>query len=103
MFVFDAEEGPHAATADFGEADEEAEEGGMLEFVGVDGIEDPVEAEDGVEDHGKVVDPGAFVAELVTEEGIFGIWVEETCVCQQFTTLMEMLSLTPVHCNIPDG
>ena len=27
VFVFDAEEGPHASAADFGEADEETEEG----------------------------------------------------------------------------
>ena len=30
VFVFDAEKGPHASAADFGEAYEEAEEGGML-------------------------------------------------------------------------
>lgn len=48
MFVFDAEERPHASAADFGEADEEAEEGGVLKFIGKDGVEDPVEAEDRV-------------------------------------------------------
>ena len=30
VFVFDAEKGPHASAADFGEAYEETEEGGML-------------------------------------------------------------------------
>ena len=34
----------------------------MLQLVGVDGVEDPIEAEDGVEDHGDVVDPGVLVA-----------------------------------------
>jgi len=52
VFVFDAEEGPHASTAYFRETDEEAEECGVLEVVAVDCVEDPVEAEDRVEDHG---------------------------------------------------
>ena len=56
MFVFDAEEGPDASSADLGEGDEEGEEGGVLDVRAVDCVEDPVEAEDGVEDHGGVVD-----------------------------------------------
>lgn len=47
----------------------------MLEVVAVDCVEDPVEAEDGVEDHGEIVDPWAFVAENITEEGVFGVGI----------------------------
>lgn len=63
MFVFDSEEGPHASAADFGEANEEAEDGRMLEFVGVDGVEYPVETEDRIEDHRQIIYPWAFIAE----------------------------------------
>jgi len=79
VFVFDSEECPHAAAADFGEADEEAEEGGVLELVAVDGVENPVESQDGVEDHGEIVDPRAFVAENVSEKRMLGVWVTKTC------------------------
>ena len=78
VFVFDAEEGPDGATADFGQRNEEGEGGGVLEVFAVDGVEDPVEAEDGVEEHGGVVDPRAFVAEHVPQEGVFGVGVAET-------------------------
>lgn len=50
----------------------------MLEVVAVDGVEDPIEAEDGVEDHGGVVDPWAFVPEHVPQEGVFGVRVAQT-------------------------
>lgn len=78
VFVLDAEEGPHASTADLGEADEEAEEGRVLDFGGEYGVEDPVEPEEGVEDHGEVVDPGAFIAKDIAEKGMFCIGVTET-------------------------
>ena len=78
MFVLDAEEGPDGAAADFGQGDEEGEGGAVLEVVAVDGVEDPVEAEDGVQEHGGVVDPGAFVAEHVPQEGVFRVGVAET-------------------------
>lgn len=57
VFVFDAQECPHAAAEDFGEADEEGHDGAVLGAVGEDGVEDPVEAEDGVDDHDGVVYP----------------------------------------------
>ena len=75
VFVFDAEKRPHASAADFGEADEEREEGGMLQLIGVDGVEDPIEAEDWVEDHGNIVDPGVFVAQDVAKKWVFCVWV----------------------------
>jgi len=40
----------------------------VRDVLRVDGVEDPVEAEDGVEDHGEVVWPGDFVAAHVTQE-----------------------------------
>lgn len=59
----------------------------MLKFGGEYGVEDPVEAEDGVNDHGEVVEARVLVAKDVAKEGIFGVRVEET----------------PVHSKIPDG
>lgn len=78
VFVFDAEEGPDGAAADFGERDEEGEAGAVLKVSAVDGVKDPVEAEDGVQDHGGVVNPRPLVAEYVSQEGISGVWVAET-------------------------
>lgn len=75
MFVFDAEERPHASTGDFGKADKEAEDGGVLKFSGVDHVEDPVEAEDGVEEHGEIVYPCSLVSEDVAQEWVFGVRV----------------------------
>ena len=40
----------------------------MRDVLCVDGVENPVEAEDGVEDHGEVVGPGDFVTADVTQE-----------------------------------
>lgn len=75
VFVLDAEEGPHCAAEDFAKGDEEGEDGAVLEVVTVDCVEYPVEAENGVEDHGEIVDPRTFVAEDVAEEGVFGVGV----------------------------
>ena len=83
MFVFDAEKGPHATAADFRKGDEEAEECRVLEFRGVDGVEDPIEAKDRVKDHGEVVDPRAFVTENLTEERMLRVRIAEACSCQQ--------------------
>jgi len=58
----------------------------VLEFGGEYGIEDPVEAKDGINDHSQVVKVRALVAEDVAEEGIFGVGIEET----------------PIHSKIPD-
>lgn len=78
MFIFDTEERPHASAADFREAYEEAKEGGVLQFASIDGVENPIEAEDGVENHGKVVYPRAVVAEDVPKEGMFGVRIAQT-------------------------
>ena len=87
MFVFHAKERPDASSADFREADEERKNGGMLKLGCEDGVEYPVEAEDGVDEHSEVVKTGVFVAKDLTEEGVLGIWVEKT----------------PIHTEIPDG
>lgn len=68
MFVLDTEEDPNPSASDLGESDEKRYEGAMLEIMGVDGIEDPVEAEYGVEEHGCIVPVWIFVASNVTEE-----------------------------------
>jgi hypothetical protein len=44
VLVFDTEKCPHASTADFRESDSEGEDGGVLQIVDVNGVEDPVEA-----------------------------------------------------------
>lgn len=109
VFVFDPEEGPDGAPADFGEGDEEGEGGAVLEVLAVDGVEDPVEAEDGVEEHGGVVDPGPLVAEHVSQEGVFGVRVAETWEgiswCNKGKRWMDLEGegeRTPVHSEIPD-
>lgn len=44
MLVFDTEQCPHTSTTDFRESDDEGEDGGVLQIVDENGIEDPVEA-----------------------------------------------------------
>ena len=77
MFVLHAEEGPDGAAEDLGAGDGEGEDGGVLEFAGDEGVGDPVEAQQGVDDHGEVVVEGVFVAEHVAQEGVFGVGIDE--------------------------
>jgi len=86
MFVFDSEKCPHPSACDFREADEEGADAAVLDVGRVDGIEDPVEAQDGVEDHGEVVVVWVFVGADVAEEAFAGVWLEEG----------------PIHEEIPD-
>ena len=78
MLIFHAEECPNASTDDLGEGNEETENSGVLKLRGEDCVKDPVEAEDGIDYHGEVVNPWAFVAEDVTEKGVLGIWIAQT-------------------------
>ena len=78
MFVFNTEQCPYAPAAHFRKADEEAEERGVLQLAGEDGVENPVETEYRVEDHGEVINPGSFVAKNVTQKRMFGVRVAET-------------------------
>lgn len=50
----------------------------MLQFAGEDGIEDPIETEYRIEEHGEVVHPRSFVAEDVAQERVFGVRIAET-------------------------
>ena len=78
VFVLNTKEGPYASAADFRQADDEAENSRVLEIVGEDGIEDPIETEDWIEDHGEVVDPGPFVAEDVSKKWMLGVGIAKT-------------------------
>ena len=78
MFVFDAEQCPYSSATHFREANEEAEKRRVLQFAGEDGIEDPIETEYGVEDHGCIVHPGSFVAENIAQERVLGVGVAKT-------------------------
>lgn len=61
MFVFHAEEGPHAAPEDLGEGDHKGAYGRMLELEGDACVWDPAESEDWVCDHGEIVWPDSLV------------------------------------------
>lgn len=50
----------------------------MLQFIGVDGVEDPIKSKDWVEYHGNVVDPGVFVAQDIAEKWMFCVRIAET-------------------------
>ena len=78
MFVFNTEQGPHTSTTHFREPDEEAEERGVLQLARKDRIEDPVETEYRVDDHGKVVHPRSLVAENVAQKRLFRVRIAET-------------------------
>ncbi len=62
MFILNPEERPHASTEDFGQTDEERHQSRVLYIVGENGVEDPGEAEDYVQDHSRVVRPRALEA-----------------------------------------
>ena len=57
VFVFDAEERPHSSPEDLAQRDAKGCYGGVLELQRNNGVHDPVEAEDRVKDHDKVVGP----------------------------------------------
>ena len=50
----------------------------MLQLAREDGIEDPIESEYRVEDHGEVVHPRSLVAKNVAQKRVFGVRVAET-------------------------
>lgn len=78
MLILDPEKRPHASAADFREADEEAENGRVLELASVDGVKDPIEAEDGVNDHREIIYPRSFVSKHIPEEGMCGVGITKT-------------------------
>lgn len=82
VLVLDPEQSPQTTTADLRKTDDEREDCRVLKFLIEYCIEDPVESQDRVQDHGGVVNPGPFVAQDIAKEGMRGIWIEETCSCQ---------------------
>lgn len=76
VLVFDAEDEPETTTDDFGEGDEEGDDGAVLGVVREDGVEDPVEAEKRVDDHDGVVDPFGLECGDVSEEGVADVFLE---------------------------
>ena len=87
MFVFDSKKRPDAPTTDFRKGNEEAEQGAMLELATENSVEYPIEAEDRVDNHCEIVYPWTFIAQNVTEKGVFGVRVEER----------------PIHSDVPNG
>ena len=86
VFILHAEEGPHSAAQDFSDGDDEGCDGRVLELEGDEGIEDPVEPENWIYDHGDVVCPYFLVAEGLAEEFVFGVEVTKR----------------PVHDHVPN-
>ena len=86
MFVLDAEDGPYPSSCNLAERDHEGQESRVLDIVAVDGVEDPIEAEDRVKDHGCVVDPYRLEGEIVAEKAWVRVEVKEG----------------PIHNEVPD-
>jgi hypothetical protein len=62
VLVFDAEQGPHASPEHLRESYEEGRQSRVLELEVKNGIEDPVEAQDGVDHYSDVVHPYFLIA-----------------------------------------
>lgn len=78
VFVFDAKEGPHASPENLTQRYSERRHGRVLELQRDDGVHDPIEPEEGVDDDGGVVPPDFLVAEFLAEKTVFGVRVAET-------------------------
>ncbi|TGZ77177.1 hypothetical protein EX30DRAFT_311543, partial [Ascodesmis nigricans] len=87
VFVLHSEETPHEPSQDLNKGDHETQQRRVLDPVCEYEEKEPVAADEGVDDHGEVVQPGGFEAEVVAKEGVFGVWVQER----------------PVHDDIPNG
>lgn len=86
VFILDTEDGPHAATSDFHKGDEERGECGAGVVGCKDAIDDPAEAQHGIQHQGKIVGPGGLEAAYRTQERLLGVGLEQG----------------PVHDQIPD-
>jgi len=78
VFVFDAEERPHASPEDLAHRYAERGYGGVLELERCDHVHDPVEAKDRVDEHRCIVPPDLLVAEFFTQEPVLGMWIAQT-------------------------
>ena len=47
--------------------------------MSIDGVEDPVETQNGIDDNGAVVPPGVFEAERRSEKAMLGRRIEQAC------------------------
>ena len=66
MFVLHSEQLPHTTSEDFRQANHECNDGRVLNVMSIYGVEDPVEAKDGVNHDRSVVPPGVFEAESIS-------------------------------------
>ena len=78
MFVLYSEQRPHAAPHHLAKGNEERHKAGMLRVVCVDCVEDPVEANYGIYDHGAVIPPSVFKGQRRAEETVLCIRIHET-------------------------
>ncbi|KEQ86310.1 hypothetical protein M438DRAFT_269727, partial [Aureobasidium pullulans EXF-150] len=58
----------------------------VLHVMSIDGVEDPIESNDGINHYGGIIPPSIFEAQCVSQERMFCVRVHQT----------------PVHDNIPD-
>lgn len=75
-----------------------------MDIISENDVEDPVTAEDGVDDHGGIIPPYLLVSQLVPQESILGRRDAQACglLAAIFISAREA-QLTPVHDNIPDA
>lgn len=83
MFVLNAKDRPHSTTENLRQGYDKAENSRVLEVVYENGVENPVEPNDDVQDHCDVVDPYTAEGEYFTQEFVFGIWVAQTPIHDQ--------------------
>lgn len=87
MFVFHSEQLPYASSNDLGQGHQECDFGRVLNIMPVYGVENPVEAEYGINKDRTVVPPSILEAECVSQEWMLCVRVHQT----------------PVHDNIPNA
>jgi hypothetical protein len=87
MFVFHSEQLPHATSTDLRQGYQECHFGRVLNIMPIDGVEDPIEAENRINHDRSVVPPSVFEAKSITQERMLCVGVHQT----------------PVHDDIPDA
>lgn len=79
VFILYAEQCPDPTTNDFGKGDEEGHQRGMLRVMCINSVEYPVEAYDGVDEHGSIIPPCVFESERRSKEPMLCIRIDQTC------------------------
>lgn len=77
VFIFNPEKDPNSSAGYLREGDNKRYESAMLEVVGVDGVEDPVESKYRVQEHGRIVIIRIFIASNITKKAFRGMGLEE--------------------------